>query len=104
MKFIISSTKLLKTIQPVIGVVGNNPALPIIENLLLELHDDNLSVKATDLETTIVNTTKVERQDNDSIAINAKLLLETLKTFPEQPLTFKTNKEKSTIEITSIQG
>jgi len=104
MKFIISSTQLLKTIQPVIGVVGNNPALPIIENLLLELHNNNLSVKATDLETTIINTTKVESQDNDSIAINAKLLLETLKTFPEQPLTFKTNKEKSTIEITSIQG
>ena len=38
MKFITSSDNLLKTIQPLIGIVGNNPALPIIENILLELN------------------------------------------------------------------
>ena len=104
MKFIISSEVLLKTIQPIIGIIVNNPALPIIENILIELKDNTLSAKATDLETTIINTTTVESESDAAIAVNAKLLLETLRTFPEQPLTFKTNTENNTLEITSEQG
>ena len=104
MNFIISSESLLKIIQPVIGIIVNNPALPIIENILLELNDGTLYVKATDLETTIINSTQVESKSNSSIAINAKLLSETLRTFPEQPLTFKTNDQNNTLEITSEQG
>ena len=104
MNFIISSESLLKIIQPVIGIIVNNPALPIIENILLELNEGTLYVKATDLETTIINSTQVESKSNSSIAINAKLLSETLRTFPEQPLTFKTNDQNNTLEITSEQG
>ncbi len=104
MKFIISSEKFAKTIQPLLGIVINNPALPIIENLLIEVRENTLSAKATDLETTIINSTSVEADSEASIAINAKLLSETLRTFPEQPLTFKTNEENQTIEIVSEQG
>lgn len=104
MKFIISSEQLLNTIQPLIGIVGSNPALPIIENLLLEINNSHLHVKATDLETTIINSTPVESDSNNSIAVNAKLLLDTLKAFPEQPLTFKTNQETNTLEISSEKG
>jgi len=104
MKFIISSEHLLKTIQPLLGIVVTNPALPIIENLLIEVNQNTLSVKATDLETTIINTTAIESESNASIAVNAKLLSETLRAFPEQPLTFKTNTENNTLEIISDQG
>ena len=104
MKFIISSEVLLQTIQPLIGIIVNNPALPIIENILIDLKNNTLSAKATDLETTIINTTQVESESDASIAVNAKLLLETLRTFPEQPLTFKTNTENNTLDITSEQG
>ena len=104
MKFIISSEVLLKTIQPLIGIIVNNPALPIIENILIELKGSTLSAKATDLETTIINTTNVESESDASIAVNAKLLSETLRTFPEQPLTFKTNTDNNTLDITSEQG
>ena len=104
MKFIISSEKLLTTIKPLVGIAGNNPTLPIIENILLELNNQTLHVKATDLETTIINRTAVESDSDDSIAVNAKLLFDTLKAFPEQPLTFKTNSEKKILEITAEQG
>ena len=104
MKFLISSEQLLNTIQPLIGIVGSNPALPIIENVLLEINNSHLHVKATDLETTIINSTPVESDSNSSIAVNAKLLLDTLKAFPEQPLTFKTNQETNTLEISSEKG
>ena len=104
MKFIISSNNFLKTIQPLMGVIVNNPALPIIENFLLETNGGKLSIKATDLETTIINETKIESDSNESIAVNAKLLNETLRTFPEQPLTFKTNANNNVLEIISEQG
>ena len=104
MKFIISSNNFLKTIQPLMGVIVNNPALPIIENFLLETNGDKLSIKATDLETTIINETQIESDSNESIAVNAKLLNETLRTFPEQPLTFKTNTNNIVVEIISEQG
>ena len=104
MKFIISSEKFLKTIQPLMGIIVNNPALPIIENLLLEVNGNQLNVKATDLDNTIINCTNIESESNDSIAVNAKLLSETLRTFPEQPLTFKKNKDNNTLDIISDQG
>tara|TARA_B110000444_G_scaffold101632_1_gene96014 strand:+ start:852 stop:1976 length:1125 start_codon:yes stop_codon:yes gene_type:complete len=104
MKFIISSTDFLKSIQSLIGIVINNPALPIIENVLLEISPNNLNIKATDLETTIITRIKIESKSTQSLAINAKLLLDTLKAFPEQPLTFKTNDANHTIEIISEQG
>ena len=104
MKFIISSNSFLKTIQPLMGIIINNPALPIIENFLLETNGDKLSVKATDLETTIINEVNIESNSNESIAVNAKLLSETLRTFPDQPLTFKTNSNKNVLEIISEQG
>ncbi len=104
MKFIISSEHFLNTIQPLVSIINTNPALPIVENILIELNANTLTVKATDLETTIVNTTQVESESNDSIAVNSKLLSETLRAFPEQPLTFKTNESNNTLEITSDQG
>ena len=104
MKFITSSAKLLNAIKPLTSIAGNNPTLPIIENILLELENKILSVKATDLETTIINRIDVESESNDSIAVNAKLLFDTLKAFPEQPLTFKNNSEKNILEITAEQG
>ena len=104
MKFIISSSDFLKSIQSLIGIVINNPALPIIENVLLEISPNNLNIKATDLETTIITRITIESKSTQSLAINAKLLLDTLKAFPEQPLTFKTNDTNHTIEIISEQG
>jgi DNA polymerase-3 subunit beta len=46
---------------------------------------------------------EVESDNSGSIAVPARLLLETLKTFPEQPLTFVVE-ENNTIEISSNHG
>jgi DNA polymerase-3 subunit beta len=48
-------------------------------------------------------TIDVESDTEGSVAISARLLLDTLKTFPNQPLTFKTD-ENNAIEISSSQG
>lgn len=103
MKFIVSSSYLLRNLQLIGGVVNNNNTLPILDNFLFELDHNELTVSATDLETTIVATLEVESDEKSSLAIPAKLLLDILKTFPEQPLTF-IKEHNNTVEISSGQG
>ena len=103
MKFIVSSSYLLKQLQVLGGVINNNNTLPILDNFLFELNQTELVVSASDLETTIAATLEVESDADGSVAIPAKLLLDTLKTFPEQPLTFIIQ-DNNTVEISSNHG
>jgi DNA polymerase-3 subunit beta len=102
MKFIVSSSQLLKKLQTLGGIINNNNTLPILDNFLFELTPNQLKVSASDLETTMTSNIEVESEDSGEIAVNAKLLLDILKTFPEQPLTFKT--EENQLEISSQSG
>jgi len=103
MKFIVSSSYLLKQLQILGGVINNNNTLPILDNFLFELKQTTLVVSASDLETTMSSTLEVESESNGSVAIPARLLLDTLKTFPEQPLTFIIE-DNNTVEISSNHG
>ncbi|WP_456424418.1 DNA polymerase III subunit beta [Lutibacter sp.] len=103
MKFIVSSSQLLKQLQILGGVINNSNTLPILDNFLFELNQNELKISASDLETTMSTTIDVESDSEGSAAISARLLLDTLKTFPNQPLTFKTE-ENNTVEISSSQG
>ncbi len=103
MKFIVSSTYLLKQLQVLGGVINNSNTLPILDNFLFELNNSELTISASDLETTMSSTMNVESDTEGSVAIPAKLLLDTLKTFPEQPLTFIVE-ENNTVEISSNHG
>jgi DNA polymerase-3 subunit beta len=102
MKFIVSSSQLLKQLQVLGGVINSSNTLPILDNFLFELSQNELKISASDLETTMSTTIDVESDSEGSVAVSARLLLETLKTFPNQPLTFKT--EDNNIEISSSQG
>jgi len=103
MKFIVSSSQLLRQLQVLGGVINSNNTLPILDNFLFEISENQLKVSASDLETTMTAVVAIESDSTGSIAISARLLLDTLKTFPDQPLTFKTEGD-SIIEISSDQG
>lgn len=103
MKFIVSSTYLLKQLQVLGGVINSSNTLPILDNFLFELNQSKLTVSASDLETTMASTLEVESDSEGSVAIPARLLLDTLKTFPEQPLTFVIE-DNNTVEISSNHG
>ena len=51
MKFIVSSSALLKQLQQINGVINANTVLPILEDFLFEINKNKLTVVATDLET-----------------------------------------------------
>jgi len=105
MKFIVSSSYLLNQLQILGGVINNNNnnTSPILDNFLFELQKNALLVSASDTETTMSAKLEVESEDEGAIAVPAKLLLETLKTFPEQPLTFVIE-DNYTIEISANHG
>src|ERR1035437_9748273 len=104
MKFIVSSSALLKQLQALAGVLNSTNTLPILDNFLFEIEKGQLTVSASDLETTMTTIISIESKDKGSIAIPAKLLIDTLKTFPEQPLTFNIDEKKYSIEISSDYG
>ena len=103
MKFIVSSSYLLKQLQVLGGIINNNNTLPILDHFLFRLEQSTLEVSASDLETTIVAQLDVESLESGKVCVPARLLLDTLKTFPEQPLTF-TVEANHTIEISSNSG
>jgi len=103
MKFIVSSTQLLKHVQQISGVISSNTVLPILEDFLFEIEKNKLTIVATDLETVMKIHMDIEAKDTGRICIPAKILLDSLKNLPEQPLTFNIDKNYS-VEITSDNG
>ncbi len=104
MKFIVSSSALLKQLSGINGVITTNPVVPILENFLFEILDGKLTITASDLQTSMITELDVEARDSGSIAVPARILLETLKNLPEQPVTFSIDEETYSIEISSDNG
>ncbi len=103
MKFIASSSSLLKQLQHISGVINANTVLPILEDFLFEVEKNKLTVVATDLETVMRVQLDIEAKDSGKVCIPAKILMDSLKNIPEQPLTFNIDKNFA-IEITSDNG
>ena len=67
MKFIASSSLLLKELQMIGGIINNTTTLPILENFMFDINNDKLTLTASDIETTFPQI-KIESEDNGRIA------------------------------------
>jgi len=105
MKFNVSSTKLFAQLQAVSRVIASKNSLQILEDVLFDLQGEQLTLTASDGETTIRTSLPVENpQGEGKVAFGARLLLDTLKEFPEQPLTFLIDDQNFGLNITSANG
>jgi DNA polymerase III subunit beta len=104
MKFIVNSSYLLKQLSLINGVITSNPVVPILENFLFEIDKSNLTVTASDLQTSMITEITVESKEKGSIAVPARILLDTLKNLPDQPVTFSIDETTYSIEISSDNG
>jgi len=104
MHFIVSSNQLLRKLQSLSGVISNNNSLPILDYFLFYLSPGEATISASDLETTMTVKLEVRTEDTGTIAIPAKILLDTLKAFPDVPLTFKIDLDTYVIELISDAG
>ncbi len=104
MKFIISSSTLLRHMQAVSGALNSSSPLPILENFLFEVKNGQLTISASDLESTMTTTTEVTSKESCLVAIPAKILLDVMKTFPELPVTFTVNEKNYQVELSTENG
>ena len=103
MKFIVSSSSLLKHLQQISGVINSNTVLPILEDFLFEIENKKLTIVATDLETVMRVQMDVESKDDGRVCIPSKILMDSLKNLADQPLTLNIDKNYA-VEITSNNG
>ncbi len=105
MKFIVSSSLLLKQLQTISGVLSTNNTLPILDNFLFELADSEIKISASDLETTMTSRINVDMAEGDgSVAIPAKILIDTLKTFADIPVTIDIDPGNFGVTLTAGEG
>ena len=104
MKFIVNSSYLLRQLSHINGVITTNPVVPILENFLFEIEKSKLTVTASDLQTSMITELQVESKEKGRIAVPARILLDTLKNLPDQPVTFSVDETSYSIEISSDNG
>ena len=98
MKFVVSSTDLLAHLQTIGRVINSKNTIPILDSFLFSLKDNQLTLTASDGDTTLITSMQVADSEGDGVfAIAAKTLLEPIRELPEQPLVFDI--DDSTLEI-----
>ena len=105
MKFVVSSTDLLNHLASISKVISSKNTMPILDNFLFQLSEKEITITASDLESTLITRIELDNIEGEgTIAVPAKLITDTLKEFPEQPLTFQINPKTYGIEIFSDNG
>mgnify|MGYP006245767713 CR=1 FL=1 len=79
MKFSVDRESLLKPIQQVSGVVERRQALPILQNLLLEIQNGKLLITGTDLEIELKTYVEVFAEEDGLVTVPARKLFDICK-------------------------
>jgi len=105
MKFIVSSDLLYRNLSAISGVMGTNSTMPILDNFLVTIQGNLLKLTASDLESTMTSVIELDNVDGEgSVAVPAKILLETLKLMPDMPLVFAIDTDNYILKFTSANG
>ncbi|MGQ1889898.1 DNA polymerase III subunit beta [Thermophagus sp. OGC60D27] len=105
MKFVVSSSRLLSHLQAISRAIASKSPMPILDNFLFNLEGQKLTITASDTEVTMITSMDLESTEGEgAIALPSKILLETLKKFPEQPLNFEIDLETLAVNIVTEKG
>jgi DNA polymerase-3 subunit beta len=104
MKFIVSTSTLLKQLQIINSVISSKVVIPILEYFLFEVENEKLRIVGTDLEVSIQGTVAVESRESGKVAVPAKMIIDILKSLPDQPITFTINEDNNVVELKSDNG
>lgn len=105
MKFNVEGKAFQQQLQAVSKVINSKNTLRILDNFLLRLEGDSLSITGSDSENVITAYVPVMDKEGDgAIAVPAKRLLEITKEIDNQPLTFYINDETKEIDLRFLNG
>lgn len=92
MNFSIESKTLYSTLSALGKVINSKNALSILNNFLFSLNDSVLTVRATDMENSLVATLEVmDAEGAGSFCLDARRMLDLLKEMPSQVVAFNIN-------------
>ena len=103
MKFSIQKESLLNLLTEHNKVVPLRTTLPILSCAFVEVEKNNLLIKTTNLDQTIISTTKIKDEEKGTVAIPMNKLLEIVSALPNEEIKIISN-EDFLIEINSNQG
>lgn len=92
MEFKINSKQLEKLLNKIIPAVPTRTPMPILENFLLEISQNILTIYATDLEISLKTSINVVADEDLRIVVPAKLLYDTVKSLGDTDIKFIANK------------
>ena len=105
MKFIVSSLKLLKSLQALSGVICSKNTLPILDDFLFHLDENQLKITSSDLDVTMTVSLVPELvEGTGEVTIPARLLLEIMKNFPDVPITISVDNNTLAVELIAGEG
>ena len=105
MKFIVSSLKLLKNLQALSGVIGTKNTLPILDDFLFQLTENELKITTSDLDVTMtVSMVPDMVEGTGEVTIPARLLLEIMKNVPDVPITISVDNATLAVELIAGEG
>ncbi len=105
MKFIVSRDVLYHNLSAISGVMSANNSMAILDNVLMTITGNQLKLTASDSESTMTAVIELNDVEGEgSVAVPAKILIETLKLIPETPINFFINEETKTVNFKAANG
>ena len=105
MRFTLSSTALSSKLSALSKVINSKNALPILGDFVFEIKDNILYLTASDSENVMKSQLDLTESDGYcKFAISNNFLLEAVKGFSEQPITFDVNQEQNIVKISYQNG
>jgi DNA polymerase-3 subunit beta len=104
MKFSVRSADLQKALAKTVSVVPSRSTLPILENILFDVHSNTLKITATDLEISVSVSLEVQGNQNGMIAIPAKKIFDTVRALSDTNIVFTIDTESNKIKMKTDNG
>ena len=105
MRFTVSSTALSAKLVALSRVINSKNALPILGDFVFDIKGQTLSLTASDSENTMQTTVELNEADSEGrFAIGNHDLLEAVKGFSEQPITFDVDLQQNIAKINYQNG
>lgn len=104
MNFSVASSELQKALSIASGAIGSGSVVYILEDFLFDIDGDQLTISATNMEVSITTTINIQGSESVRLAIPGKILQDTLKALPAQPVNFDIDEEHQVVELESSFG
>jgi DNA polymerase-3 subunit beta len=104
MKFSVLSGDLLKILVKTGSVIPTRSTMPVLENYLFELKEDALTITATDIDISVSSSISVKGEQNGSIVVPSKRLMETIRALPNINVKFTAEVVSNKIMMLTDKG